>query len=254
MQLYVANKLYSSWSLRPWLLMTALDIPFDEAVIPMHFPDSKARMLDVSPTGKMPVLIVPPSDMPSNGRAISGSCGGSHHVIWESLAIMEFLHERFPDKGVWPRVPAARAHARAAANEMHAGFQALRNACPMNLGKRFAARDLGSDVADNVRRLEGLWSEARVRFGAAGPYLYGAFSATDAMFAPVVTRLDTYQVPVSSETRRYMDAILAHPAFVKWRTEALAEPWTIDHYEEGWTAVENFHSGAKRTDHPRHSA
>jgi glutathione S-transferase len=236
MHLYVANKLYSSWSLRPWLLMTALDIPFEETVIPMYFPDSKARMLDVSPTGKMPCLV--------NGDV----------RIWESLAIMEYLHESVPGKGVWPADSKARAHARAAANEMHAGFQALRNACPMNLGKRFAARDLGSDVADNVRRLEGLWSEARVRFGSGGPYLYGAFSATDAMFAPVVTRLDTYQVPVSSETRRYMDAILAHAAFVKWRTEALAEPWTIDHYEEGWAAVETFHSGAKSTDHPRHSA
>lgn len=236
MHLYVANKLYSSWSLRPWLLMTALDIPFEETVIPMYFPDSKARMLDVSPTGKMPCLF--------DGDV----------RIWESLAIMEYLHERFPGKGVWPTDVTARAHARAAANEMHAGFQALRNDCPMNLGKRFAARDLGSDVADNVRRLEGLWSEARVRFGAGGPYLYGAFSATDAMFAPVVTRLDTYKIPVSSETRRYMDAVLAHPAFVKWRTEALAEPWTIDHYEDGWTAVETFHSGATRTDHPRHSA
>jgi glutathione S-transferase len=236
MHLYVANKLYSSWSLRPWLLMTALDIPFEETVIPMYFPDSKARMLDVSPTGKMPCLF--------HGDV----------RIWESLAIMEYLHERFPDKHVWPAEVTARAHARAAANEMHAGFQALRNACPMNLGKRFAARDLGSDVADNVRRLEGLWSEARVRFGAGGPYLYGVFSATDAMFAPVVTRLDTYDIAVSSETGRYMDAILAHPAFVKWRTEALAEPWTIDHYEEGWTAVETFHGGAKSTDHPRHSA
>jgi glutathione S-transferase len=236
MHLYIANKLYSSWSLRPWLLMTALDIPFDETVIPMYFPDSKARMLDVSPTGKMPCLV--------DGDV----------KIWESLAIMEYLHERLPGKGVWPTDAKARAHARAAANEMHAGFQALRSTCPMNLGKRFAPRDLGSDVADNVRRLEGLWSGARLRFGAGGPYLYGAFSATDAMFAPVVTRLDTYKIAVSSETRRYMDVILAHPAFVTWRTEALAEPWTIDHYEEGWTAVETFHNGAKRTDHPRHPA
>jgi glutathione S-transferase len=236
MHLYVANKLYSSWSLRPWILMTALDIPFQETVIPMYFPDSKARMLDVSPTGKMPCLV--DGDIP----------------VWESLAIMEFLHERFPDKGVWPRAPAARAHARAIASEMHAGFHALRNACPMNLAKRFAPRDLGSDVADNVRRLEGMWSDCRRRFAAGGDFLFGDFCAVDAMYAPVVTRLDTYQVPVATETRQYMNRVLAHPAFVKWRTEALAEPWTIDHYEEGWTAVETFHSGAKRTDHPRHSA
>lgn len=230
MHLYIANKLYSSWSLRPWMLMTALGIPFEETVIPMYFPDSKARMLDVSPTGKMPCLVVPaarPAD--GDGR------------IWESLAIMEYLHERFPDKGVWPKEPAARAHARAVANEMHAGFQALRNACPMNLAKRFAPRDLGSDVADNVRRLEGMWSDCRRRFKGAGDFLYGDFCAADAMFAPVVTRLDTYQIAVATETRQYMNAVLAHPAFVEWRRQALAEPWSVPHYEEGWTAVEVFH-------------
>lgn len=236
MHLYLANKLYSSWSLRPWLLMTALDIPFEEAVIPMYFPDSKARMLDVSPTGKMPCLV------------------DGDIKVWESLAIMEYLHERFPQNGVWPTDAKARAHARASANEMHAGFQALRSMCPMNLTKRFAPRELSSDVADNVRRLEGLWADARRRFGSGGRFLYGAFGAADAMFAPVVTRLDTYQISVSSETRRYMDTVLAHPAFVKWRTAALEEPWTIDHYEEGWTAVETFHTGAERTDHPRHKA
>ena len=234
MHLYIANKLYSSWSLRPWILMTALDIPFQERVIPMYFPDSRARMLDVSPTGKMPCLVVP------EARAGDGDA-----KVWESLAIMEYLHEKYPDKNVWPKDDAARAHARAISSEMHAGFQALRNACPMNLGKRFATRDQGSDVADNVRRLEGLWSETRVRFGeksaSPGPFLYGAFSAADAMYAPVVTRLDTYQVRVAPASRRYMDDVLAHPACVQWRTEALAEPWTIPHYEEGWTAVEVFH-------------
>ena len=223
MHLHIANKLYSSWSLRPWLLMRALGIPLKEHVIPMYFPDSKARMLDVSPTGKMPCLV--------HGDV----------KVWESLAIMEYLHEQFPEKGVWPRDLKARAHARAVSNEMHAGFQALRNACPMNLAKRFAPRDLGFDVADNVRRLEGMWSDCRRRFKGDGDFLFGAFSAADAMYAPVVTRLDTYQVPVATETRQYMNAVLAHPAFVEWRTAALAEPWSIDHYEEGWTAVEVFH-------------
>lgn len=241
MQLYIANKLYSSWSMRPWLLMTALDIPFEEAVIPMYFPDSKARMLDVSPTGKMPVLIVSPSDMPSAPGAVSGSCGGAHQAIWESLAIMEFLHERFPDKGVWPGATAARSHARAIASEMHAGFQALRNACPMNLGKRFQPRDLGPEVEGDVRRLEGMWSDCRRRFKGSGDYLFGNFCAADAMYAPVVTRLDTYQVPVATETRQYMNAVLAHPSFQKWRREALAEPWSLPHYEAGWTAAEVFH-------------
>ncbi len=236
MHLFIANKLYSSWSLRPWILMMALDIPFEETVIPMYFPDSKARMLDVSPAGKMPCLIVPEA-RPGDGDV----------KVWESLAIMEYLHERFPDKGVWPKEPAARAHARSIANEMHAGFQALRQACPMNLAKRFQPRDdLGSDVADNVRRLEGIWAETRVRFGeksaSPGPFLYGAFSAADAMYAPVVTRLDTYQIPVSPAARRYMDTVLGSQAFVMWRTQALAEPWSVAHYEVGWTATEVFHN------------
>ncbi len=241
MQLYIANKLHSSWSLRPWLLMTALDIPFHETVIPMYLPDSKARMLDVSPAGKMPALVVAPSELSSAGQAIQPSCSASHLVIWESLAIMEFLHEQFPDKGVWPRAAAARAHARVIASEMHAGFQALRQMCPMNLGKRFAPRDLTSDVADNVRRIEGMWSDCRRRFASSGDFLYGAFSAADAMYAPVVTRLDTYQIPVATETRQYMNRVLAHPAFVKWRDAALVEPWVVPHYDEGWTAVETFH-------------
>ena len=223
MHLTIANKLYSSWSLRPWLLMTALGIPFEETVIPMYFPDSKARMLDISPTGKMPCLV--------DGDV----------KVWESLAIMEYLHERFPDKGVWPRDRLARAHARAVSNEMHAGFQALRNACPMNLGKRFAPKDLGADVADNVRRLEGMWSDCRRRFKGSGEFLLGDFCAADAMFAPVVTRLDTYQVPVATETRQYMNAVLGHPAFGKWLREALAEPWSLPHYEDGWSAVETLH-------------
>lgn len=244
MHLYIANKLHSSWSLRPWVLMTALGIPFEEHVIPMYLPDSKARMLDVSPTGKMPCLVVAPAELEAGTLAISAKCGGRHLQVWESLAIMEFLDECFPDKGVWPSNPVARAHARAIASEMHAGFQALRQMCPMNLGKRFASRDLTSDAADNVRRIEGMWSDCRRRFGGGGDFLFGAFSAADAMYAPVVTRLDTYQVSVATATRQYMNSVLAHPAFVKWRTEALAEPWIVPHYDEGWTPVEVFHHPA----------
>ncbi len=247
MHLYIGNKLYSSWSLRPWLLMTALGMPFRETVIPLYQPDSKARMLDISPAGKVPCLVVAPKELTAETDAISASCGAPHVVIWESLAIMEFLHERFPDKGVWPAATVARAHARSIASEMHAGFQSLRQFCPMNLTKRFHPRELSSDVADNVRRLEGMWSDARRRFGADGEFLFGAFSAADAMYAPVVTRLDTYQVPVAPATRRYMNAVLSHPAFVKWRTEAFSETWDLPHYEAGWTAAEVFHKPASRS-------
>ncbi len=227
MHLVVANKLHSSWSLRPWILLRALGIPFTDETIPMYQPDSKARMLAKGPTGKCPVLI--------NGGV----------TVWESLAIIEYVAEKFPDKGVWPSDPVARAHARSAANEMHAGFQPLRQKCPMNLRARFAVKDRGPEVAESVARIEELWREARTRFGmkAGGPFLYGAFSAADAMFAPVVTRLDTYQLPVAADTRAYMDAVLAHPAFIAWRTDALAEPaaWNVyDKYEEGETAVEVF--------------
>lgn len=244
MHLFVANKLYSSWSLRPWMLMTALGIPFEDTVIPMYHAESKARMLDVSPSGKMPCLVVPP------GRA-----GDGEIRVWESLAIVEYLHERFPGKGVWPSDEAARAHARAISAEMHAGFQALRGACPMNLAKRFHARDdLGSDVADNVRRFEGLVSDCRRRFGGDGDFLYGAFCAADAMFAPLASRLDTYQFRLHSQTRVYVDAILGHPAYLKWKGAALAEPWGVAHYEVGWSASETFHQPAIVTEHSRPKA
>ena len=224
MLLVIANKLYSSWSLRPWILMRELGIAFDEEVIPLRRPDTKARILARSGAGKCPVLI--------DGDV----------TVWESLAIAEYLAEKFPAKGVWPSDVRARAHARAASNEMHAGFQPLRAACPMNLGKRFAPRDFGPDVAASVSRLEELWREARTRFGVkvGGPFLYGAFSAADAMFAPVVTRLDTYQIAVAADTRAYMDAIFATAGFRDWKTGALAEPrdWDIAEYEDGHTAVE----------------
>lgn len=139
MLLVIANKLYSSWSLRPWILMRELGIPFDEEVIPLRRADTKARILARSGAGKCPVLI------------------DDDVTVWESLAIAEYLAEKFPDKGVWPADVKARAHARAASNEMHAGFQPLRAACPMNLGKRFAPRDFGPDVAASVARLEVLW-------------------------------------------------------------------------------------------------
>lgn len=222
MHLIVANKLYSSWSLRPWMAMTALAIPFDETVIPLRHPDTRERILVYSPASKCPVLI--DGDM----------------TVWESLAIIEHLAERFPDKGVWPKDARKRAHARAISAEMHAGFQALRQNCPMNLAARFAPSDWGDAVKADVARIEDMWADARRRFGAGGPFLFGAFSGADAMYAPVVTRLDTYQHAVKPETRAYMDAILKHPAFMKWRMAAMLEPWTIPDYESGHTAVERY--------------
>jgi glutathione S-transferase len=208
--LVIGNKLYSSWSLRPWLLLKQLGIAFDEVVIPLHQPDTKARILKHSPAGKVPILI-------------EGDV-----AVWESLAIMDHVGETYDDAEVWPRDPHARAMARSVAAEMHAGFQALRSACPMNLGKRFGERDRGPEVARDVARVTEIFREARERFGAGGPFLFGEFSAADAMYAPVVTRLDTYAIPVDRVSRDYMDAILSLPAYREWLEAALDEPWVLE--------------------------
>lgn len=206
--LVIANKLYSSWSMRPWLLLRELGISFDEILIPLGQPETRSRILEHSPGGKVPIL----KDGPI--------------TVWESVAIPEYVAERWPDAGVWPADAAARALARSLSAEMHAGFQALRSTCPMNLGKRFAAKDRGEAVARDVARIEAAWRDARGRFGAGGPFLFGAFCAADAMFAPVVTRLDTYALPVAADTRAYMDAVLGLASFAAWKSAALAEPWT----------------------------
>ena len=184
--------------------------------------EGKRVRLGLHPSGKVPVLL-----------------DDDDAVIWESMAIVEHLAEAFPDRGIWPSDPKARAHARAISSEMHAGFTALRSACPMNLGKRFAGRDRGPGVARDVERLTSLWRQARERFGAGGPFLYGAFSAADAMFAPVVTRLDTYGIAVDPVSRDYMKAVLALPAYREWLAAALAEPWIVAQDEVDEPALVN---------------
>lgn len=223
MHLALGNKLYSSWSLRAYILLKGFDIPFEDTVIAMYKDNTRDRMLSFGPTAKVPVL--------TDGDV----------VVWESLAIIEYVAERFPDKEIWPRDPAARAHARAAASEMHAGFMGLRSSCPMNLTARFEPKDRGEDVSADIARLAELWGEARERFGAAGPFLYGAFSAADAMFAPVVTRLDTYQLDVTGDMRNYMQAVLDHPAFLAWKADAYQETWFLPHYEEGEVVSERLY-------------
>jgi len=215
LHLVVGNKLYSSWSLRAGMLLRAFDIAHEETVIAMYKDDTRNRMLEHGPTGKVPVI--------HDGNI----------KVWESLAIMEYIAGKFPEKAVWPEDIAARAHARSACSEMHAGFMGLRSSCPMNLSANFKPRDRGADVTVDVNRLEELWGEARSRFGSGGAFLYGEFCAADAMFAPVVTRLDTYQIAVNSSVRTYMDAVLSHPAFLSWKAEAFQEPWFLPHYEEG---------------------
>lgn len=212
--LVIGNKLYSSWSMRPWLLLKQAGIAFEEAMVPLYRPGSTEAIRRSSPAGKVPVLL---------DGAIT---------VWDSLAILEYAAERWPEAGVWPGDAEARALARSISAEMHAGFAALRRGCPMNLGKRYAWRDRGEAVAKDAARIEELWIDARRRFGGSGPFLFGAFTAADAMYAPVVTRLDTYGFPVRPETRAYMDAILTLPAFLDWREAALQESWDLDEVDE----------------------
>ena len=223
--LVIANKCYSSWSLRPWLLMKQLGIAFDEITIPLDLPDTKEKVLKHSPAGKVPILI--------DGDV----------TAWESIAIMEYVGETYGAR-VWPEDLKARAMARSVAAEMHAGFSGLRSACPMNLGKKYAARDRGEAVARDVARFSEIVHQARERFGAGGRFLFGAFSAADAMYAPLVTRLDTYSIALDATTRAYVDMILSLPAFQEWRSAAMKEEWIVDADEVDEEATENYRKAA----------
>jgi glutathione S-transferase len=207
--LVIGNKNYSSWSMRPWMALTMAQIPFEETVIPLYEGKSRKHILEHSGAGKVPVL---------------------HHgkvTIWESLAILEYLAEIFPGRKLWPEGKSARAAARSAATEMHSGFTALRNACPMNLHRPRKAIALSDDVKADIARIEALWRDCRRNHGKKGRFLFGAFGNADAMFAPVVTRFDTYDIKLSPEARAYVDAVLATPAFQAWKKAALKETWTI---------------------------
>ena len=217
--LVIGNKNYSSWSFRPWIAMKAAGIPFDEVVISLDAADFKERVLKVSGTGKVPVLI------DGNVR------------VWESLAILEYLAEKFPDAKLWPEDPAARAHARAISSEMHAGFLPLRKACPMNVWHPPKEYPQADDVMDNVRRIDAMWADSRKRFGAGGPFLFGAFGAADAMYAPVVSRFETYGIQVGAESRTYMDSMMALPAWQEWCAAALKEAWVLSRNEPEWPNV-----------------
>jgi glutathione S-transferase len=213
--LYIGNKNYSSWSMRPWLAMKGTGIVFQEKSIPLYTgPEDKAKILEVTPSGKVPVLV------------------DDDVTVWDSLAIIEYLAEKFPQAGLWPRDRAMRAHARAISAEMHSGFGPLRTECGMNIHRRIAAKTLSDDARDNIRRIEEIWTECRNRHGRGGPYLFGQFGAADAMFAPVVHRFRTYAIQVSPTVESYMAAMQAHPAFAEWAQAALDETLIIERFEQ----------------------
>jgi glutathione S-transferase len=202
--LHIANKNYSSWSLRPWVLMRELAIGFEERVVPFVAAGESNPFLAFSPTGKVPCLV------------------DGDTVVWDSLAIAEYLAERRPD--VWPLDARARAWARCAAAEMHAGFGALRGTCGMNCGLRVRIDPFPAPVLADVARLDTLWNDGLSRFG--GPFLGGRlFTVVDAFFAPVAFRVQTYAPPLGERSRAYVDRLLALPSMRAWYEAALAEPW-----------------------------
>ena len=213
LKLVIANKAYSSWSLRPWILLTHFGVPFDEVVVPLDQPDTRERLLEYSPTARAPVLI------------------DGDTTVWDSLAIIEYLAELRPGLPVWPSESPARALARSLSAEMHSGFQALRQHCPAQFLRPVRAIPLPPEVAADVQRIEAAWSDARRRFGAGGPFLFGAFSAADAMFAPVVNRLHIYDIAIGEAARAYSEAVRALPAWKAWIAGAEAETWRIAKYE-----------------------
>ncbi|MGY6566566.1 MAG: glutathione S-transferase family protein [Halomonadaceae bacterium] len=206
-RLHIANKNYSSWSLRPWVLMRQLDIPFEERVTPFE-PGSPginwATFRTFSPSGMVPCL--------EDGE----------RVVWESLAIVEYLAERYA--GVWPVNDEARAWARCASSEMHAGFAALRSLCPMNCGVRVQLHRMPDALARNLTRIDELWQQGQTRFG--GPFLAGdTFSGVDAFFAPVAFRVQSFGLELSAPSMAYVERLLALPAMQQWYEAALDEPW-----------------------------
>lgn len=210
--LYIGNKNYSSWSMRPWLALKWAGIAFDERVIALGGPGYGKSKIDdilaVSPSGRVPALHV----------------GGA--VIWDSLAISEWAAEQKPG-AIWPEDPVVRAVARSAAAEMHSGFAALRRDGSMNIRRRAGKRDWPEDTRSDIVRLEELWRALRAAHGAGGPFLFGKRSIADAFFAPVCTRLRTYDVAVSAVSQAYCDAVFGDDAFLEWERGAIAETWTI---------------------------
>jgi glutathione S-transferase len=236
MKLVIANKLHSSWSLRPWILLTQFGIPFEEVMInfgpTFDDPAWKAKVAAYTPAGKVPALV--------DGQ------GAESVQVWESLAIMEYVAENHPHLHIWPKDKAARAMARAISSEMHAGFSALRNACPMNIGFRHPPKDRGPQVAADVARICAIWNEARSRFGAGGPFLFGEFSAADAMYAPVTQRFTGYSISVDPVSQAYVEALQGTPAFQSWKKAALAETWIIPEDEVDEPVAEDFRPHLKR--------
>ncbi len=218
MKLIIGNKAYSSWSLRGWLACKQSGLPFEEVVVPLYDADWDRRREgdEFAPSsGKVPVL-----------------WDGDDIVVWDSLAIIEYLADKTGRDRFWPADDAARAMARSMAAEMHSSFPALRRKHPMNVRQLFEGKRPDDDVVAELLRLMQLWAQARARFGGDGDYLFGAFGAADIMFAPVVTRILSYQLPVARFAEAYVRTMVQHPWMQRWIAEAQEEEWVIEQYEQ----------------------
>jgi glutathione S-transferase len=211
--LVVGNQNYSSWSLRPYLVLEHVGTAFDLVVVPLRHPDTRQRILAHAPSGRVPAL--------RHGEL----------VVWDSLAICEYLAERFPEANLWPADSGARAVARSISAEMHSGFTALRTHLPMNIRADRRGRPVPDEVAADIARIREIWRDTRARYGEGGRFLFGAFTIADAMYAPVVTRFRTYGVTLEGEEVAYAQAVWDLPAMRKWAEAARKESWTIDAYE-----------------------
>jgi glutathione S-transferase len=214
LKLVIGNKNYSSWSMRPWLALRGSAIAFEEIFIPLYTGQAdKDHILSFSRSGKVPILI--------DGEV----------TVWDSLAIIEHLAERFLQARLWPEDGTERAHARSISAEMHSGFLPLRRECSMNLHRPIGAVTLSDDARADIARIQEIWTDCRARYGKRGPFLFGAFGAADAMFAPIVHRFRTYAIAVSLEVKTYMETMMAFPAFREWTEAGLAETIVIDKFE-----------------------
>lgn len=211
--LVIGNKNYSSWSLRPWLVLRMAGVAFEELLLPFGLPDWKARIRSISPAGQVPILI----DASAGGR----------FVVWESLAICDHVARLAPAAALWPDGPEARSYCMSIASEMHAGFGALRRAMPMNVRKSLPGRGREPGALADIERITAIWREARTRFGAGGPFLLGRFSIADAMYAPVAFRFATYGVPLDPISAAWQEAILGTGPMREWAAAARAEPWIV---------------------------
>lgn len=213
-KLVIANKAYSSWSLRPWLLLKQAGIPFEEIRIPLRLPDTAEKIARYSPSGRVPVLLE--GDL----------------ALAESLAICEYAAERYPEKKLWPENSEARAVARAVSHEMHAGFMDLRQHMPMNARRHYPGQGMTPEVARDIERITQIWQDCRTRFAQSGEFLFGRFSIADAMFAPVCVRFTAYEPPLKPSAQAYVRSIMSLPAMQEWIKAAKEEKEVIEAYEK----------------------